>query len=875
MPGSNRPSFPSAVYDGVFQASPASDPVIDTSTRADDTSSQSSTGTKRAHSPANDVKSTPPKLGPNGLKNAVDPPHGKAIRDSLSQKDEMPTKMNEVSIDDMFKIYIPGDDPSPEAQSEFVSVALESDVAEDSGNGTADTRNDGKSAGATKSKPKAVSWVEWRCMIEICKISDSVVGAAQSVGPKPSEPLFKTYDTSNWPTQAGIKPKEKRKRDEEATEPEDPEEGKRRTKPDGGVYAVNSRTEQFVAISDATLEKKSRISDADKKVRAGFVGHCSWADLVVPIEVKVERSLAAFTFADKRDHFLLNTDNGTKGLGQILEYVGQVFTHQHRMHVYALYVFRHQARILYFDRSGCILSEPFQYATGIDTPLHRFFWRLVHMSNEQRGYDRTAVLASEDEVKQMVEYAQDPPTDYIGEQIYHALSWDSENGAPRSTQWPAYKVTMANRTLLIARPMASAKSLHGRCTRGYLAYDLKERTVSFLKDFWRPDSPRITAEHEVYKRLAAHKVSNIATCEDSEDVSDSHGQWQVTKTHGAVDHRFHLPYGHYRIRLREFCRPLIDFKDFRELAALLYDAMIAHEEAWFRAAILHRDISINNILILEEGKGKRVTRKGLLNDWDLSKYKEQMGDGTAPRRPNLTGTWYFRSALSLQFPYKPYRISDDIESFVHVYHYCVYRFHITNAVNSLAHTINGIYGNVETDVVNGVTIGGDRKLNNMEISRPPMRVGADYPTLADCLMALHEVYNSHYKAIDLTLYERLYRPTRSKKRNMRPVPEIIEDNTKPLDTHTKLKDVFALYGGRVKDELGNPSIVWEEDELQKTEDLFEHTSLAERKNAQLSSAIHEDFEDEERQAERPVKRLKVGSMSATLPSILESHHEEQ
>ncbi len=244
-----------------------------------------------------------------------------------------------------------------------------------------------------------------------------------------------------------------------------------------------------------------------------------------------------------------------------------------------------------------------------DTPLHRFFWRLVHMSNEQRGYDRTAVLASEDEVKQMVEYAQDPPTDYIGEQIYHALSWDSENGAPRSTQWPAYKVTMANRTLLIARPMASAKSLHGRCTRGYLAYDLTERKVSFLKDFWRPDSPRITAEHEVYKRLAAHKVSNIATCEDSEDVSDSHGQWQVTKTHGAVDHKFPLPYGHYRLRLREVCRPLIDFKEFRELAALLYDAIIG---------ACHYEFFGTNVLLTDALQLTRRPGAGLLSFTETS-----------------------------------------------------------------------------------------------------------------------------------------------------------------------------------------------------------------------------------------------------------------
>ncbi|KAA1473551.1 hypothetical protein DENSPDRAFT_802761 [Dentipellis sp. KUC8613] len=646
-------------------------------------------------------------------------------------------------------------------------------------------------------------------------------------------------------------------------------EGEAGDRPSGGVYAVNTRTKQFVAISDATLRKESKISDADKDVRTGFVGHCSWADLVVPIEVEVDRSYSAFTFSDKRDHLLIDTKRGRNSQELLLHHVGQVFTHQHRTHVYALYVFRHQARILYFDRAGCIVSEPFQYDNGTYTPLHRFFWRLAHMSNEERGYDHSAVLASEDEVKKMVEYARDPPTEYIGGQIYRALSWDSEKGAPRSTQWPVYKVTMGSRRLLIARPIASSHSLYGRCTRGYIAYDPKARTVSFLKDCWRADHPRAVAEHEVYKRLAAHGVSNIATCEGSEDVLDSRGRWQVTKAHGAGDNKSRLAFGHYRILLREVCRPLIDFKDFRELASLLYDAMTAHEDAWCKAAVLHRDISVNNILILEEGKGSNVRRRGILNDWDVCKYREEMDESTTPRRPNLTGTWYFRSALSLQYPYKPYRVSDDIESFVHIYHYCIYRFHDTKE-DHLAEIINITYGNVGTRTVDGVVIGGSHKLGNMEISRPPMRVGTECPTLKGCLVALGAVYNSHYKAIDLHSYEFLYLPACVRMRSKQPIPKIIEDNMKPMDTHTKLKDVFSRYAGRVKDKQGDPIIMWEEDELQKTDDLFEHTSLAEPKNAQLSSAGHEGFEDMRREKERAVQRFEVGSGSATVPSAMDS-----
>ncbi|TFY51764.1 hypothetical protein EVG20_g10847 [Dentipellis fragilis] len=852
---SNHPSLPSVVHDGVFQVSSASEPTVDTNSPVAFSPSQSGTE-RRSHSPPNDTESTPPRGGPNVLRNSVNPPKGRSIRSSLAEKDGVRSKMQELTVEEMFKTYIPGDDPSSEMQSKFKSIAFAKIVPEDSTTGATDVQD--ASEGTSKTKSKTVTWVEWHCMIEI---------AAHSADARPLGPLFKTYDTSNWPVQPGMKSKVKRKRDEEAAAPADDDEGKRGTRPDGGVYLVNDRTEQFVTISDATLKKESKISDADKKTRTRFVGHCSWADLIVPVEVKVERSHSAFTFSDKSDHFLLDSDEGNKSLGHILEYVGRVFTHQHRTHVFALYVFRSQARILYFDRAGCIVSEPFEYGTGTDTPLHRFFWRLSHMSTEERGYDHSAQLASEDEVKGMLDYASSgAPTEFIKQQIYYALSWDLEAGKPRSTQWPAYRITMDGRTLLIARPMASSQSLHGRCTRGYIAYDTKNKTTSFLKDYWRPDSLHIQAEHGVYERLATFKVSNIATCDAHQDVPNSHNRWQVTKTHDIVDSKVRLPSGHYRILIREVCRPLIDFKEFRELASLLLDAMIAHEEAWSRAGVLHRDISINNILILEEGEGSNFTRRGILNDWDLCKYKEQMDKGMAPRRLNLTSTWYFRSALSLQFPRKPYRLSDDIESFIHVYHYCVYRFHITDDMDDLVDTIKRLYA--KATVVNGIRIGGKEKLLRMENRRPPMDVGYESPTLAKCLVALHRVYNPHYLSLDIDLYQSLYRSPPSAESSGQ---HVIETGLRPLDTHDKLKDVFSRYGGRDKDLLGKPTIVWGEEELTKTEDLFQHTSLAEHKNAQLSSSVYGDFEDIA--AKRPVKRQKIGNISTTLLSIAESQYE--
>ena len=53
--------------------------------------------------------------------------------------------------------------------------------------------------------------------------------------------------------------------------------------------------------------------------------------------------------------------------------------------------------------------------------------------------------------------------------------------------------------------------------------------------------------------------------------------------------------------------------------------------------MLHRDVSFNNILIREwEDESGRIMRQGILADWELSKYKEEMGDSEEPRQPDLT-----------------------------------------------------------------------------------------------------------------------------------------------------------------------------------------------------------------------------------------------
>ena len=97
-----------------------------------------------------------------------------------------------------------------------------------------------------------------------------------------------------------------------------------------------------------------------------------------------------------------------------------------------------------------------------------------------------------------------------------------------------------------------------------------------------------------------------------------------------------VPRVHHRLVVQEIGLPLTAFNDFGELSTVLAHALIgmnlilsvwclcsylvyvAHMQAWENAGVLHRDISVGNILI------DPSTRCGLLIDWDLSRLASEL-----------------------------------------------------------------------------------------------------------------------------------------------------------------------------------------------------------------------------------------------------------
>ncbi|PIL24553.1 hypothetical protein GSI_12437 [Ganoderma sinense ZZ0214-1] len=468
------------------------------------------------------------------------------------------------------------------------------------------------------------------------------------------------------------------------------------------------------------------------------------------------------------------------GLGQLGDYMHNLSACQHRLFSYGFYVQWRWARLLYFDRTGALVSEPFDW-TEASSPLHDFVWKFAHMTPEQRGYDPTAQEASYAEMSEVLAAANaeslpkaiqpyvkkafcsnDEAANHSGED---GLDWDLDES-------PIYRLTVTSsppsaddvfpdsepippptdvpgtseRTFLVGRPQFVADSLIGRCTRGYIAWDITEKRFCFLKDSWRPLVPgRARPEHLVYERLHDARVSRITTLVCGGDVGGP--LQQRTDTHDYFpENKRPVPRVHYRIVTREVGVPLTEFADFGELAHVFEHALIAHYLAWTNAGVLHRDVSVGNILI------DPVTRNGYLIDWDLSRLRIELEDG--PVEPDRTGTWQFRSALSLAFPRKPYRLSDDIESFVHTYRWLVLRYHRTDQ-QDFRSFIQSEYEMSALTVITGIHVGGQQKLRSFTSSSSLFQVvGND--NLQRLLDNLAHKCFLHYRLVDKARMRALY-----------------------------------------------------------------------------------------------------------------------
>ncbi|KAI0645049.1 hypothetical protein C8Q79DRAFT_748421 [Trametes meyenii] len=356
-----------------------------------------------------------------------------------------------------------------------------------------------------------------------------------------------------------------------------------------------------------------------------IIARMSWVFAELLIEVKGNRQRGPFSAV-----VIESKDNGSPiplgrerklARGQTIHYGAELFNRQHRKHAFILSLVYDVARIIYLDRAAAIYSRAFNYLQD-PTTLATFLYRFSKMSPEDRGHDPTVSLASKSEhilfrklprtypssaaarenpvPMSMLEHAVTQGWPVYAMNIY--AQWNNAESASKSKSLPD-DLPFASHRCLVGRPHRMSGSLTGRGTRGFVAYDLTEEKVVYIKDSWRAVSENINSEYDVYRRLYDRIKPEVLDCtlmylsvRSGGDVcgpserNDAHVDpaigFQDTCTQVILEEEggpiVPLMRRHHRLVFKEVCTPLEDFPSARLLVGILHRAIIGMYYAFTR-----------------------------------------------------------------------------------------------------------------------------------------------------------------------------------------------------------------------------------------------------------------------------------------------------
>ncbi|KAH9020339.1 hypothetical protein EDB84DRAFT_1678942 [Lactarius hengduanensis] len=407
------------------------------------------------------------------------------------------------------------------------------------------------------------------------------------------------------------------------------------------THCISAKLKPDIAIYSGTDRD-------DQGTHSGSQRSLDWTAVDLWIENKNEKDDVFRGLEEMEREATLKSDlkshiRWTKGAyrvsGQLIAYTSAVHRSQFRVFSFSVVLFGNTGRLLRWDRSGIIYTEPFDWSTQPDT-LFEFLWRLNFLSDVKRGYDTTVTPVADDEAEEALSKLR----------TYQGLENVAKADLHKFLVRDDHILNGQVKYYIAPSAVWDSESLFGRSTFGYIAYDPETTNlvphiaklglagdVPLLPECGRTDSPA------VQRTMSQQFAKGYDWCP---------GQPRVD------------PYVHYRLVLETLGEPLHTFKSTRELCEVIRDAITAHTGAYERVGILHRDVSAGNILITEE-------RSGILIDWDLSKKVVKDGSGTQ-RQHSRTGTWQFISIARLRDPStRPHEVSDDLESFFWVLLYLV------------------------------------------------------------------------------------------------------------------------------------------------------------------------------------------------------------
>ncbi|KAH9912677.1 uncharacterized protein BXZ73DRAFT_6288, partial [Epithele typhae] len=369
-----------------------------------------------------------------------------------------------------------------------------------------------------------------------------------------------------------------------------------------------------------------------------------------------------------RQEFLSHSDSKRKQtsieelFGQHLSYATEVFARQQRVFIFTVLMYGSLARLLRWDRSGCVVTRALDVRAEADV-LCTFLWRFSHASDAGRGHDTSVgQVNSEDEA-----LFADAIRGYVRSQIAEGEDLEQvvkQHYSPHhvySTHVLQRQSPMCEentRRFLFSRPAASSSSVTGRGTRGYWALDVATGKVVFVKDTWR-DSPLADVEGDILQQLNEAGVSFVPSFVWHGDVSSldeypegqrplRKAEIQSTVTNTLCEQKWVCRVNgclprisqrrHYRLVMGTVGMPMSTLRGTAELLHATHDVFTAMREASAKDNRIHRDISVGNIVLVKEADAD--IRRGYLIDWETSCKINEHGEAIEVGR---VGTWRFMS----------------------------------------------------------------------------------------------------------------------------------------------------------------------------------------------------------------------------------------
>lgn len=258
---------------------------------------------------------------------------------------------------------------------------------------------------------------------------------------------------------------------------------------------------------------KDVLSEADLKKHPTQFAHVQ-----LPIEVK--KADGPPVFSDKPPG--LAKDGASEMVrGQLATILAAISARQFRTAVFMIYLRDPDVRLIRADRAGVLVSEAINFRVD-PHPLATFLGAFGRATREERGFDGSAKMLTVPSDPEAVKTKQNPGNaDYPD---WSPKPWNPlwEVTVPSSIQDDDVRGGHG-RQVLVWNALGPAKSLTGRATSCYEAWDVAARKRCFLKNYWRPDVSNMESESTIIQTLREKGVKRIPVLLAGDDVSPSDG----------------------------------------------------------------------------------------------------------------------------------------------------------------------------------------------------------------------------------------------------------------------------------------------------------------------------------------------------------------